>query len=55
MYKGVPVDGPPPKLDRLYVRKSRPIVERQLERGGIRLAYLLNQALAPGATTNPSR
>lgn len=45
VYKGVPADGDPPKLDAEYVRRAEPVVEEQLQRGGVRLATILNRAL----------
>lgn len=45
VYKGVPVDGAPPILGQKYVDDARLIVETQLERGGVRLAKILNEAL----------
>jgi S1/P1 nuclease len=59
VYKGVPPNGPPPKLDREYVTANRPVVEQQSIKGGLRLARVLNEALAgtvtpaPAATTAP--
>lgn len=37
-----------PELDDNYLDKARPVVERQLQRAGIRLAHLLRGALADG-------
>lgn len=42
VYKGVPADGPPPKLDQKYVDAAGAIVDLQLQRGGVRLAAILN-------------
>jgi hypothetical protein len=55
VYKGVPADGPPPKLDQNYSRENRPVVEGQLGRGRIRMATVLNQALGGAASTKPIR
>lgn len=43
VYVGVPADGPPPKLDENYVETAGSVVDRQLERGGVRLATILNR------------
>jgi hypothetical protein len=45
VYAGVPADGPPPKLDEKYVDAAGPVVDQQLERAGVRLATILNDAL----------
>jgi len=44
-YADVPADGPPPKIDQEYVERSKPVVELQLRRAGVRLAVILNRAL----------
>jgi len=46
VYAGVPVDGPPPKLDEAYVNKNILVVNEQLEKGGVRLATVLNRIFA---------
>jgi hypothetical protein len=43
VYAGVPADGPPPRLGEDYVKRAKPVVTEQLQRGGIRLAYILNK------------
>jgi hypothetical protein len=43
-YKGVPVDGPPPKLDQKYLDAAGLVIDQQLQRGGVRLARILNEA-----------
>jgi hypothetical protein len=45
VYKDVPADGNPPKLDEDYVDKAGKVIDEQLERGGVRLAELLNRSL----------
>jgi hypothetical protein len=45
-YSGVQADGPPPKLDQDYVNRNGVVIEQQLERGGVRLALLLNRAFS---------
>jgi len=45
-YKGVPADGRPPNLDQAYVDRASDAIDQQLERGGIRLAMLLNKCFA---------
>lgn len=45
-YKGVPADGRPPKLNEAYVDRAGDVIDHQLEKGGIRLATLLNKAFA---------
>jgi len=42
VYKNVPEDGDPPKIDQVY--RCEPVVELQLERAGVRLAEILNRA-----------
>jgi hypothetical protein len=46
VYADVSADGPPPKLDQKYVDDARPVVEQQLQRGGVRLAGVPNRALS---------
>lgn len=45
VYADVPADGPPPKLGREYAASGSAVVAEQLQRGGIRLAAVLNQVL----------
>jgi hypothetical protein len=45
VYADVPVDGPPPKLGEDYVNRAKAAVDEQLQRAGVRLAEVLNQAL----------
>ncbi len=51
VYKDVPEDkrdaSPPVDLDEKYMERARPVVAEQLKKGGIRLARILNEALAP--------
>ena len=42
VYAGVATDGPPPKLDQNYVDAGGSVVNRQLQRAGVRLATVLN-------------
>lgn len=44
-YKGVPADGPPPRLERQYLDAARGATAEQLKRAGVRLAAVLNGAL----------
>ena len=53
-YAHVP-DGEATRLTERYVSDSQPIVEQQLQRGGVRLAVILNRAFAPTPTTQPDR
>jgi S1/P1 Nuclease len=53
-YANVPADGPPPKLDINYVQKNELVVEQQLQKGGVRLAMVLNQIFTTPPTTNES-
>jgi len=46
VYRDVPADGPPPKIDQNYIDDRRAVVEQQLQRAGVRLATVLNRALA---------
>jgi hypothetical protein len=50
VYKDVPVDGDPPKLDQAYVDRAGPVIDLQLQKAGMRLAMVLNR-MVPG----PSR
>lgn len=45
VYAAVPADGPPPKLDQKYVDAAGPVIDKQLERAGVRLASILNDLL----------
>jgi len=45
-YKGVPADGRPAKLDQAYVNRAGDAIDQQLEKGGVRLAILLNRCFA---------
>ena len=42
VYKNVPAGGPPPKLDQKYVDAAGAVIDQQLQRGGVRLATVLN-------------
>lgn len=42
-YKGVPADGRPPRLDEVYVERAGDAIDQQLQKGGVRLAMLLNR------------
>jgi hypothetical protein len=53
-YAGVPADGPPPKLDQKYVDANAVVIEQQLERGGVRLATVLNRDLLDGNSSPDS-
>jgi hypothetical protein len=55
-YDGVPADGPPPKLDEAYVDRAKKAVDVQFQRGGVRLAQLLNRILSttPDSTAIPT-
>ena len=53
VYAGVP-EGKATRLDFKYVNDSQPVIEQQLQRGGIRLAVILNRAFAATRpTTQP--
>ncbi len=45
VYKDVPADGDPPKLDQAYVDRSANVIDEQLQKAGVRLAMVLNRAL----------
>jgi hypothetical protein len=45
VYKDVPADGDPPKLDEAYIQRSAAIIDQQLEKAGVRLAMILNRTL----------
>lgn len=49
VYAGVAADGPPVRLDETYVARARPVIEQQLERGGIRLAMILDRCFGDAA------
>jgi hypothetical protein len=53
VYTGV-VEGTCPVLPQKYVDDAKPVIEGQLERGGVRLAAVLNKALS-GPTTRPAQ
>lgn len=44
-YKGIPAAGET-HLTQAYVDAAKPVIEKQLERGGVRLALRLNQTFA---------
>lgn len=44
-YKDVPADGPPPRLDQKYLDRAGDCIDVQFERGGVRLAMILNQTI----------
>ncbi len=46
-YKNIPEGGPPVELTHAYVAENGHIVEQQLTKAGLRLAFLLNKAFAP--------
>jgi hypothetical protein len=46
VYADVPADGPPPKLSSDYIEKSGKVIDEQLEKGGVRLATILNRCFA---------
>jgi hypothetical protein len=53
VYDGVPpTTSPPQKLDQAYVDRSIPIVNMQLQKGGVRLARILNQAFRNNSATS---
>ncbi len=51
VYRDVPHDQrnafPPFNLDDAYVKRARPVVEEQLRKAGVRLAWVLNDAAGP--------
>ena len=46
VYRDVPADGPPPKINQNYIDDRRAVVDQQLKRAGVRLAMVLNRTLA---------
>lgn len=46
VYAGVAADGPPPRLDEKYVERANPAMIEQIDKGGIRLATILNKCFA---------
>jgi hypothetical protein len=44
-YLGIDADGPPPHLPQTYLREASSQTQQQIKRAGVRLAYLLNEAL----------
>jgi len=51
VYADVPADGDPPKLSQEYVDKAKPIVDEQIQKAGVRLAFTLNAALTANSET----
>jgi hypothetical protein len=49
VYAGVPADGPPPRLDAVYLAKAAQVTDEQLQKAGVRLAAVLNRAAASRA------
>ena len=45
VYKDVPADGDPAKLDQAYADRAGPVIDLQLQKAGVRLAMVLNRAL----------
>jgi hypothetical protein len=43
VYKDIPADGDPPKIDEKYIERCAPVVDEQLEKAGVRLAEMLNK------------
>jgi hypothetical protein len=54
VYSDLPA-GDPVKIDPKYIDAKQAVVEKQLERGGIRLATVLNRAFAAAPTTRPTK
>jgi len=46
-YADVPPGGPPPKLGDAYIARAGEAIDEQLEKGGVRLAALLNECFDP--------
>ena len=40
VYDGIPTDGPPPKITDQYLQAAEPMVNEQLSKAGVRLAYI---------------
>lgn len=53
-YANVP-EGEATRLTEKYVADNRPVIEEQLQRGGIRLAFILNRAFTSTPATQPTR
>jgi hypothetical protein len=45
-YRDVPADGAPPTISRVYIERATPAVAEQIKKAGVRLATVLNAALA---------
>ena len=45
VYKGIPADGDPPKIDQAYIDRAGPVIYEQLERAAARLAMVLNRSM----------
>jgi hypothetical protein len=43
----VPADGAPPKLSEAYIARAGDAIDEQLEKGGVRLAAMLNECFDP--------
>lgn len=54
VYRDIPADGPPPKLDKPYVDAGGLVIEQQLQRGGVRLAMILNNVFKESPMTKPA-
>lgn len=50
-----PANGSPVRLSQLYVSRAEPVINLQLQKAGVRLAQVLNRALAGPPSTVPSR
>lgn len=50
-----PANGSPVRLSQLYIGRAEPVINLQLQKAGVRLAQVLNHALAGPAATGPSR
>ena len=53
-YADITADGPPPKITDEYVKANTIVVERQLQRAGVRLASVLDEAFGGVPTTGPA-
>ena len=54
-YADITVDGPPPLITDEYVKANTVVVEQQLQRAGVRLASVLDEAFAGVPTTTGPR
>lgn len=43
VYAGIPINDEPTRIDDKYIANAQPVIDQQLQRGGVRLAEVLNR------------